>query len=42
MSGAAKYLKLEDRKFDELNVLDRDGSSAGLLTSRLAHVALMG
>lgn len=42
MSGVAKYLKLDDRKFDELNVLARDGSSTDLLTSRLAHVALMG
>lgn len=41
MSGTAQYLDLEDRKIDELKVLACDGSSADLLTSCLAHVALM-
>ncbi|KJA18783.1 hypothetical protein HYPSUDRAFT_69697 [Hypholoma sublateritium FD-334 SS-4] len=41
MSGAAGYLDLEDRKVEKLKVLACDGSSADLLSSCLAHVALM-
>jgi hypothetical protein len=40
MSGAAGYLDQEDRDFDRIGVLARDGSSANLLASRLKYVTL--
>ena len=40
MSGAADYLDQEDRDFDRIGVLARDGSSANLLASRLRYVSL--
>ncbi|KAF8198543.1 hypothetical protein BJ912DRAFT_951804 [Pholiota molesta] len=41
LSGAAGYLDREERESESRGVLALDGSSAALLASRLAHVALV-